>query len=456
MKQVNMEDSSVSATSASPKIIEFGHSVRSEFLFAPTYTNLNHGSYGTYPTTISKHLHHLQSLTEARPDKFIRGESFIGLNSSRSAVATLLNCPLDTVVFIPNATTGVNLVLRNIKWEKGDTIIYFSTVYGACEKTVDYICETTLAESSRISMSHPISDSEVIRKFEHRIGEINSNSGKKAKLAIFDTVSSLPGIRVPFEKLVDVCRKEDVLSVIDGAHGIGHIPLDLTIVDPDFFTSNCHKWLFTPRGCAVFYVPERNQHLVRSSLPTSHGFVPIPSQSEVKIQSPFAESLQSPFVALFEIAATIDNSPYLCVAEAIRYRKEVCGGEQRITDYCRNVAREGGKAAAGILGTEVMDNKEGTLTDCALSNVRLPLTIGEAKGQIKENHISRVGRWMEKILEKEHDTFIPIYFYEGSLWARFSGQIYLEVSDVVWGAKLLKELCDRVENGEYLMANAKI
>ena len=451
-----MEDASLTSTPPLLKFIDFGHNARSEFLFAPTYTNLNHGSFGTYPTTILNHLHYVQSLAEARPDRFIRDDCHVRLNSSRSAIATILNCPLDSVVFIPNATTGVNLVLRNLTWEKGDTIIYFSTVYGACEKTVDYICETTLAESSRISLSHPASDSEVICRFEDKIREINGQTSRKARLAIFDTVSSVPGIRVPFENLVEVCKRHNVLSLIDGAHGVGHISLDLTTLDPDFFTSNCHKWLFTPRGCAVFYVPVRNQHLMRSSLPTSHGFVPLPTKGKVEIQNPLGESLESPFVALFEFAATIDNSPYLCVAEAIKYRQDVCGGEKRITEYCKQVARGGGRAAAEILGTEIMDNKEGTLTQCALSNVRLPLTIGDAEGQIKGDHISRAGKWMQDVLAQENDTFIPIYFYENSLWVRFSGQIYLEEKDIVWGAELLKKLCRRVENGEYMMADMKI
>jgi selenocysteine lyase/cysteine desulfurase len=47
---------------------------------------------------------------------------------------------------------------------------------------------------------------------------------------------------MPWETLVQACKEMNILSLIDGAHGIGHIDLShLGEVDPDFFVSNCHK-----------------------------------------------------------------------------------------------------------------------------------------------------------------------------------------------------------------------
>lgn len=133
-----------------------------------------------------------------------------------------------------------NTVLRNLVFEKGDVIIYFSTIYGACEKTIIYITETTNAEARKVEYTYPVSDGLLCAKFTELVKKIKSE-GRLPKIAVFDTVASMPGVRMPFEQLTRLCREHGVLSLIDGAHGIGQIPLNLGELDPDFFVSNCHK-----------------------------------------------------------------------------------------------------------------------------------------------------------------------------------------------------------------------
>jgi selenocysteine lyase/cysteine desulfurase len=152
----------------------------------------------------------------------------------------LLNTPSSTLVFIPNATTAINIVLRNLVFQPGDHILYFATIYGACEKTIEYITETTPASSVKITYTYPIEDDELIAEFTRKVREVEA-SGGRVKIAIFDTVVSMPGVRVPFERLTRACKEAGVLSCIDGAHGVGHVDLDLGELDPDFFVSNCHK-----------------------------------------------------------------------------------------------------------------------------------------------------------------------------------------------------------------------
>lgn len=222
--------------------IPFGHVMRKTFFnFDPDYTPLNHGAFGTYPTPVGQRLQACQRAAEARPDEFLRYDNPVELDRSRKAIASFVNINADEVVFILNATTGVNIVLRSLKYEKKDVIVYFSTIYGACEKTIEYLSETTDVEGEKIELQYPIPDDLVIRRFEEKLQSVKSE-GRVARVAIFDTVSSFPGVRVPWEKLVQSCKANGVLSLVDGAHGIGHISLQhLGTVDPDFFVSNCHK-----------------------------------------------------------------------------------------------------------------------------------------------------------------------------------------------------------------------
>jgi selenocysteine lyase/cysteine desulfurase len=407
------------------------------------------GSFGTFPTAIRDKLREYQDLCESTPDPYIRYLYPKLLDTSREAVAKILNAPVETVVFVPNATTGVNTVLRNIVWHKDgkDEILHFSTIYGACGKTVAYVSEASgdLVKGRQIEITYPAEDSDIVGAFKSAIRASRAER-KFPRIAVFDTVSSLPGLRVPFQQLTAICREEGILSLIDGAHGIGHIHLDLSALDPDFFVSNCHKWLYVPRGCAVFYVPVRNQAIMRSTLPTSHGFVPRADQS-VGLPNPLESFGKSEYISNFAFVGTIENSNYLLIPDAIKWREEVCGGEQAIIEYNTKLAKEAGKVVADILGTSVMDNSTNTLSDCCLANVALPLTASAeriaGKSTVKPEFAMAATVWMQKTLVDEYKTFIAIFYFQGQWWTRLSAQIYLDLSDFEWAGKILKEICER-------------
>lgn len=149
----------------------------------------------------------------------------------------MLNVDTDELVIVPNVTTGLNTVLRNLKFAHGDEIAYFTTIYGAIEKTLEYLVESTPVETVEVKITHPISDEDLVERFV----AVLKDHGSSIKVAVFDTIASMPGVRMPFERLTQVCRENGVLSLIDAAHGIGHIPLDLGSLRPDFLVTNCHK-----------------------------------------------------------------------------------------------------------------------------------------------------------------------------------------------------------------------
>lgn len=417
----------------------FGKAALQHFDFDPEHRNLNHGSFGAAPREVRKHMRHHQDLSEAMPDSYIRYEYPIALDESREAMARFLNVPTDTVVFVANATVGVNTVLRNLTWDDDgkDEILYFSTVYSGCGKIVDYVVDTGMGRVSSRSMNitYPCEDEDVIQAFHSALDDV-AKAGKRAKVCIFDTVSSLPGVAFPFDAITQACRTAGVLSLVDGAQGVGMVDLDLDALDPDFFVSNCHKWLFVPRGCAVLYVPLRNQPMIKSTVPTSHGYIP---QSGDRF-NPLPPSSKPAFVNNFEFVGTIDTSPYVCVKAAIEWRERVLGGEVKIREYMHNLAREGGKAVARILETGVMENTSQTLSRCAMTNVALPLDARIASMSTQD--------WMMRTMVKEYKTFVPMIVHAGRLWARLSAQVYLDIDDFEWTGRMLLELCERVKRGE--------
>ena len=210
-----------------------------------------------------------------------------------------------------------------------------------------------------------------------------------------------------------------------------------------------------PRGCSVLYVPYRNQALIKTTYPTAEGFLPEAERRQLKPSEYF--------VHLFEKIATTDTTPYMCIPEALEFREDVCGGEERVRDYCTRIARDGGERMAAMLGTCVLENRSGTLRRCCFANVQLPLEV-EREETIHATEVSRVvgssgqgnlpaeeahaaADWITMTSVKEFDTFIATRYYGGTFWVRISGQVYLELHDFEWAATVLLDLCGRVRSG---------
>lgn len=202
----------------------------------------------------------------------------------------------------------------------------------------------------------------------------------------------------------------------------------------------------TPKGCAILYVPLRNQRLIRTNYPTSRAYE----------KEPVRESLSSCeyFARLFEDAPTADYTSYLCVPAAIKFRRVTCGGEKAIREYCERLAVDGGNRLARILRTEVLPELTEQTRRCCFVNVRLPLKLSHIRGvregeKDKEEDGKRIAEWIQDKIPQEYDSFVPIRFYEGNIWARFSGQVYLTIEDFEWAGKMLQELCNRARGGEW-------
>lgn len=136
----------------------------------------------------------------------------------------------------------MNTVLRNLDFAQGDVIVYFATVYNALEQALESLIETTPVQLRRVDYTFPIKHDELVERFLVVVKQAKSE-GLNVWAAIFETIVSVPGVRFPFEKLIKACKEESVLSIIDGAHGVGQIPLNLGELSPDFFVSNLYKYV---------------------------------------------------------------------------------------------------------------------------------------------------------------------------------------------------------------------
>ncbi|CEH14612.1 Cysteine desulfurase NFS1 [Ceraceosorus bombacis] len=400
-------------------------------------------SYGACPIPVLEAWRALSDKAEENPDLFLLRTRDELSQSALSRLSKMLNCPTSTLALIPNATTATNAVLRDLYFQDGDGILTLNVGYGAVNKTLSYVYEThtnlkTKLHDVLVPIKLPASDDEILRTVEESIVAATAKQ-IKIRLGIFDAISSMPGIKLPWVELVQLLRKHDILSFVDGAHAFAQIPLDLQAADPDFFVSNIHKWGYAHRGCAVFYVPRRNQHLQRSSLPTSWSYVENASgQTNTWAEQWAANGL-------------IDQSSFLSVDAALTFAEKL-GGYERLRRYTHDLARKGALEVARILGSELLD-PDGERT-AAMVNVRVPVAAHCTQGEV-DKWFAAARPWFWNTLQDEFKTAIPLYTYDSKIWARFSAQAWLEVSDFEWGARALKELVRRVNVGEVKFVDGK-
>ncbi|KAH7031581.1 putative aminotransferase family protein [Microdochium trichocladiopsis] len=433
-------------------LVPFGRPMRDLFPFSAAYNPLNHGSYGAHPTAVRAAHLAVRAEAESAPDPFIVFNFAPRLVAQRQLAADLLRCALEELVFVPNATTGIDTVLKNIRWAAGDVIVCYDVVYGSVANGLSWVKEVHGGVDVHVlKVSWPIADDELVAQYVAAVRAINAQPGKRVRLAICDTIVSMPGMRIPFEKLVPALRAEGALVLLDGAHGIGHVEIDLSLVQPDFFVTNLHKWLFVPRGCAAFVVRKELQALIRTTLPTSHGFQPVKPLEEGKIrEDAYADmfAFTGKNVASSEVnssgVGTADSTNWLTVDAAVKFRNETCGGEAVIREYTSAIAQRAAVIVADMFGTEILDHPGSCMRKCNFANVRLPLDY--AAFEIPDT----VVYWIKKTAVEESGVYFQLVGFQGAFYWRISGMIYLEEDDYRKGAEVLQKLCARVEKGEHL------
>ncbi|KAF9035625.1 pyridoxal phosphate-dependent transferase [Panaeolus papilionaceus] len=399
----------------------FGHACLELYSLDPEYLNLNNGSYGTTPKPVTQAIEELTLRVERSPDLFHRVEYQPMLKNVRARLADFVGAKTEEIMLVNNASMGINTILRNFQWEKGDVIFAFTTTYGSVTGTVKSISDAPPHPTVvTVPILFPTTKEEIIKTFKEFVAANPAQPNKK-RVAVIDSIISNPGVKLPWEEMVQICKEESIWSVVDAAHSIGQeVGINLTKSGPDFWVSNCHKWLSAKRSCAVLYIAERNQHIIRTALPTGHTYKSHPVDQAEYIESQF------------EWNGTIDWAPYLSVANALDFRAWL-GGEEKINEYCRDLAIKGGEELARILGTRLMDTTgEFTLN---MTNVELPLpTSLKPTAEL----IARINR----ILLVDHKAFSAFFYHNGAWWTRCSAQVWNEVEDFRSIAKIWLDVCN--------------
>mgnify|MGYP001429000250 FL=1 len=272
------------------------------FLLDSKITYLNFGSFGACPKPVFEAYQKLQLQLEKSPVQFIVHSGMELLKSSRLRLASYLVCDADSLVLMTNPSYAINTIAKSIPLSKGDEVLTTNLEYGAMNRTWNYYCKKSGAKYKQSKINFPI---ESVSSF---LEDFWAGYNEKTKVVFISHITSSTGIILPVKEICEEAKRLGLLTIIDGAHVPGQLPLNICELDPDIYVGACHKWMMAPKGASFLYVKKKQQKWVDPLL-ISWGF-----QSDTPSHSTFLD--------YHETAGTRDFSAFLTVPHSIDFMSE--------------------------------------------------------------------------------------------------------------------------------------
>ena len=281
--------------------------LRQLFLLDPDVVFLNHGSFGACPKPVFDTYQHWQRELERQPVAFIQRRQDDLIDAARGRLANELSVPADDIVFVPNATSGLNVFARSLPLHPGDEILATDHEYGALNLTWRHVCARTGASYVQRAIPLPVTTPEAM------VETLWQGVTDRTRVIFLSHLTSPTALIFPVQEICRRAREAGIISVIDGAHAPGQLPLDLTAIGADVYAGNCHKWMCSPKGAAFLYVRPEHQETVEAltvSWGWGEGF------------RPYEGGSRSQFIRRNQWQGTRDSAAYLAVPAALDFLAE--------------------------------------------------------------------------------------------------------------------------------------
>jgi isopenicillin-N epimerase len=358
---------------------------RDEWDLDPDFLTVNHGSFGATPACVLAAQRAWQGRMERQPSRFMNTVYPAAIRTAAAGLAAFLNARPEDVVFVDNATTGCNAVLRSLTLGQGDEVLVLSHAYGAVRNAVRHVAEQAGGRIVEAAVPFPDPTEDAL------LASVAAALGPATKLAVIDHITSGSALVLPIARIVALCHAAGVPVLVDGAHGPGQVDVDLTAIGADWYVGNCHKWLCAPKGCAFLHaLRQAGLHPVT----ISHGY-------------------RQGFLSEFDWTGTTDPSRFLAVTEALAFHERLGGAALR--ERNRALAAEGVKLLAARLNTQ--PGAVGSFAG-AMGTVRLPVD-----DTTPERALAIRGELMRRGCDA------PVHALDGALWLRLSAFAYNEIGD---------------------------
>ncbi len=273
--------------------------MKEHWLLDRSITYLNHGSFGATPIAVLAVQSEFRRRMESEPVRFLVRELEPLLDAVRSELARFVGAAPDDLAFVTNATSGVNAVLRSLRFSSNDQLLVSNHEYNACRNTLDFVAERSGARVKVVDIPFPVHSADDI------VERVVSAADDATRLLLIDHITSQTALIKPVQRIVEAMNARGIDTLIDGAHGPGQVPLDLRTIGPTYYTANLHKWVCGPKGAAFLYVRHDRREDIHP-LVISHG------RNSTRTD-------RSRFHLEFDWPGTHDPTAVLAAGEALRF-----------------------------------------------------------------------------------------------------------------------------------------
>ncbi len=364
----------------------------SAFLLQKGITYLNFGSFGACPSPIFEDYQKWQLELEREPVQFITVNGPAYLKKSREALAKYIHCHEDDVVFTTNPSYAINIIAKSLQLSEGDEILSTNLEYGALDRTWNYYCKKAKAKYIRQPIQLPL-----VSK-EQMIADFFKGLNNKTKAIFIGQITSATGLIFPIKEICDIAKSKGLLTIVDGAHVPGHIPLDLSKIQADVYTGACHKWMCTPKGCSFLYVKKELQAnfdplIISWGYESSH-----PSHSQ--------------FLDYHQLQGTRDISAFLTIPKTIQFLEEHEWPKR--SAECRELAHKNYLRFCDLMGSKPLC----PITDEFLGQMcSIPVKTKEPEK-------------LKQLLFEKYRIEIPVMQQDGHIFIRYSIQVFNTQQDL--------------------------
>jgi len=419
--------------------LPFGKPTREAyFQFPEGFLNFNHGGFGGTPLPVRKHMEAVTDVMEASPTEFFSQGYHSIINGIRPRLAELLHANASDIVFLDDASAGLNAVLRSTPWQRGDVLLLTSAAYALLPNVARWLEERYGIQTMVAEVAFPCTGDEDFLRPVRQVLNKAAAAGLKVRLAVFDHVASYPPVVFPVRELAELVKLEtngEALVLVDGAHAVGQVPVDLTYLAAagvDCYIGNGHKWLMAPHGSGVLWATPTVQAFLEPAIISS------------------ANAGGTAYQDRFDYIGTRDYTPWCSMGAALDFRKSKLGGEDCVQKYCVALGRWGAATLAERFGTEAASPANMT---AAMAGVRLPIPLQWSQAKQDEcattiraglmsNTTSTRMQLVAVALPRKDNPDLKAW------WIRVSAQVYLDAEDMLALAARIESLAKTCDTRE--------